>query len=606
MNENNVSMEQDEINLMDLVRVIQKRKWLIAIGTLICVAIAVAVSLIMPKVYEAKAYLLITAPKFNVEFASKEGSKISTPLFENITGETFSKMIINEHTAKAVITKLGLDQLPDPYTVKAILQKIKAEYTRNSNLIVLKVQDASQERAAAIVNAWAADFIETNENVVSKGSIDADNFVMNQLEAAKIRLKEDEEELERFQKISKIDLLKDQIAGKIKQIVLYESKLDDAVRSRLIEKARYDEMAGQLSEQEKIADTAARSDSYAVGVQDLTAGMTVKEASAFIERQTAKALADLDAAEEAYKVFSQQNQIEILKSQIDRKVSQLADMKSRIAELDIKLEKQRTTLERTRQELEKEDQYIPVDKGFIGTEEINPLYLSLNDDKSKIAIDISSLEKEKTELLRTQSVLEQEIQKMKGDLASQQLEDTRLKRKLDLAETHYETLAKSREQSKLSEARETGKPRWIGYSNAVYKELKNNLMKAAVNIESFNAEILQLKKNIANLNNEVSVLKKELAEQELIQTRLVRNVDTSRSTFDVLSKKREETKISSSIKSATIQLSVPAPVPDFHIKPNKRMIVMIGGIMGLLLSILLAFFLESFQKSAPLSRKPLA
>ena len=74
MNEN----MPDEINLMDYVQVVRKRKWLIILGTLLCMVVAGVVSLTRPKVYEAKTYLMVTSPKYQVEFASKEGSKISS------------------------------------------------------------------------------------------------------------------------------------------------------------------------------------------------------------------------------------------------------------------------------------------------------------------------------------------------------------------------------------------------------------------------------------------------------------------------------------------------------------------------------------------------
>ena len=125
-----------------------------------------------------------------------------------------------------------------------------------------------------------------------------------------------------------------------------------------------------------------------------------------------------------------------------------------------------------------------------------------------------------------------------------------------------------------------------------------------LNIQSFDAEILQLKKNIKNLNEEVSGLKRQLAEQELIQTRLIRNTDTARSTFDILSKKGEETKISSAIKAATIQVSVPATPPEFPIGPKRRQNVMIAGVVGLLASIMLAFFIEFLGKNKPALMKP--
>jgi succinoglycan biosynthesis transport protein ExoP len=395
----------DEINLMDYIQVIRKRKWLIILGTLICMCAAGVVSFLMPKIYEAKVYLMITSPKYQVEFATKEGSKISTPLFENISAETFSKVILNEYTAKTVLSKLGLDNPTHEYTIRKILSQIKVEYPRNTSLILLKVQDISKERAAQIANEWASAFIERNEEVTSKETSNTYAFVMGQLEKAKMSLKTAEEELERFQKANKIDLLREQISGKIKQIVQYESKLDDAIRSQLIEKARYDELLSQIKEQERT---------------------------------------------------------------------------------------------------------IPVDKGLIGKEEINPLYVDLS---------------------------------------------------LRRADT-------------------------------------------AVNIQSFDAEILQLKKNIKNLNEEVSGLKKQLAEQELIQTRLTRNMDTAKSTFEILSKKGEETKISSAIKATTIQVSVPAIPPDFPIKPKKRLNVMIAGVVGLLASIMMAFFMEYWEKNKSNLEKP--
>jgi len=492
----------DEINLMDYFQVLRKRKWLIILGTLLCMVVAGVVSLTMPKVYEAKTYLMVTSLKYSVEFASKEGSKISTPLFENISAETFSKIIINEHTARAVITRNGLNHPPHQYTVSRILSQIKVEYPRNTNLILLKAQDTSKDRAAQIANTWASVFIERNEEVMSKEASNTFNFVMGQLEKVKVSLKTAEEELERFQKANKIELLKEQIPGKIKQFVQYETKLNDAVQSQMIEKARYlvfdkrhDELIGQM----------------------------------------------------------------------------LADMQLKMKDFEINLEKQRAALEKTSQELQKESKYIPLDKGMYGKEEINPLYVNLSSKRAETAINISILEKERDENRQIQRVLEEEIQN---------------------PTTH---------EAKRSD---TSKQRLIAYTNITSKELRDALMKAEVNIQSFNAEILNLKETIINLNEDVSGLKKQLAEQELIQTRLIRNVDTAKSTFEILSKKGEETKISSAIKAATIQISVPATPPEFPIGPKKRQNVMIAGVVGLLASIMLAFFIEFLEKNKAVFGKP--
>ena len=44
----------DEINLMDYFQVLIKRKWLIILGTLICIIVAAIISLRMPKIYRGE------------------------------------------------------------------------------------------------------------------------------------------------------------------------------------------------------------------------------------------------------------------------------------------------------------------------------------------------------------------------------------------------------------------------------------------------------------------------------------------------------------------------------------------------------------------------
>ena len=67
------------------------------------------------------------------------------------------------------------------------------------------------------------------------------------------------------------------------------------------------------------------------------------------------------------------------------------------------------------------------------------------------------------------------------------------------------------------------------------------------------------------------------------------NVETAKSTFEILSKKGEKTKISSEIKATTIQVSVPASIPETPVKPKTKLNVLIAGIVGLIASIMVAF-----------------
>jgi len=54
--------EEDEVSLYEYIKVIAKRKWLIIIGTFVCIVTAVIVTLLLPRVYETRATLTMVGP----------------------------------------------------------------------------------------------------------------------------------------------------------------------------------------------------------------------------------------------------------------------------------------------------------------------------------------------------------------------------------------------------------------------------------------------------------------------------------------------------------------------------------------------------------------
>ncbi|GAI67470.1 unnamed protein product [marine sediment metagenome] len=81
---------EDEINLIDYLRVIWKRKWLIIGGTFICFILASIISLQMPKIYTISMLVKpgIIGVKDNgnytyMDFMGNAGSKINEGLYNN-------------------------------------------------------------------------------------------------------------------------------------------------------------------------------------------------------------------------------------------------------------------------------------------------------------------------------------------------------------------------------------------------------------------------------------------------------------------------------------------------------------------------------------------
>lgn len=86
-------MQEQEIELIDLLRILGKRKKLILLGTLLLTVIAAGVSLLLPKVYEVSA---IIEPGRIIEQEKKGTSQAIVPpeeIKENILGEAYDNNV---------------------------------------------------------------------------------------------------------------------------------------------------------------------------------------------------------------------------------------------------------------------------------------------------------------------------------------------------------------------------------------------------------------------------------------------------------------------------------------------------------------------------------
>ncbi len=132
--------------------------------------------------------------------------------------------------------------------------------------------------------------------------------------------------------------------------------------------------------------------------------------------------------------------------------------------------------------------------------------------------------------------------------------------------------------------------------NPIYYNFAQQLISTEVSISSLQAEENQLIKNINDLNLELETLRKELAQEKLTQSRLEREYNTAKGVYSVLSQKNEEVKIAVATESGLVKIASLAYEPEYPIKPNKKLNILIAGVLGLFVGIFVAFFLEFWQK----------
>ena len=411
-------IQEEEIDLREYINILLKRKGVIILIFLIAVIAAALVSYFYLKpVYEASTILMISKPKYQVELEPK----IQTQFTPEVSLATYESLIKDREIEEEVIRKLNLAQPPYELTPDSLQGMITIESLKNTNLIKMNLQAGEPKLAKDIANVWAALFVEKNKELNLQESKEAQGFIEGQLKITKQNLYKIEEEIREFNETNKIEIMENEIKGKIAKTLNYVLRLADIKLSLQKEIARKKQIIIALNEQDKV----------------------LKLSKSITNDQ-----------------FFHQLVSNIIK-----------------------------------------DNLGAINLSYV-SEEINPIYY--NFAQQLISTDIS--------------------------------------------------------------------------------------------ISSLQAEEKQLKENIDDYWAKIGTLKQELAQEKLTQSRLDREYNTAKGVYDVLSQKNEEVRIAVATESGLVKIASLAYEPRGPIKPNKRLNILIAGVLGLFVGIFVAFFLEFWQK----------
>ena len=132
------AQEQEEVDLIEYLNVLWKRRWLIIVPTVLLALIAGVVSFLLPPVWEVDA--LIQPSKFFVQSAAGTFTEIIVVDPKQLAGQ------INQKAYEHLITaQLNLDPRKFPI--------VKAENPKDTKLVRVSIQTGETEKAKEILNA---------------------------------------------------------------------------------------------------------------------------------------------------------------------------------------------------------------------------------------------------------------------------------------------------------------------------------------------------------------------------------------------------------------------------------------------------------------------
>ena len=165
----------EPVQLLDYVRAVRQRWWLVALMAVIATGCALGVSFSAEKQYDATAHLLVRGEEpINSLLDPTANSRSSDPERDLNTELELMKV---GGTAYPVLRRLDLEQSADE-----LLSQIEPKGDSQSNIIALRVRDRDPLMAARIANAFAEEYVRYKTESARARYREAAELAQRQLE----------------------------------------------------------------------------------------------------------------------------------------------------------------------------------------------------------------------------------------------------------------------------------------------------------------------------------------------------------------------------------------------------------------------------------------
>jgi len=275
------------------------------------------------------------------------------------------------------------------------------------------------------------------------------------------------------------------------------------------------------------------------------------EAKRFIEEQLIEKKSELERVEEEKLQYKQQENILYLDEETKINIEQLANFQSQEIENNNQIVENRAKLIEVHRQLEKQAET------YISSETI-----TTNPEVRELQSQLTALEIQLPTLLEKYA---------KG---SPQISEVEIK----IRET------KNKISEKVAEI--------VGSKVSTRNPIYQTLLAQVVTLETTVISLETKKESLASSVKKYESRLEKLPDKELHLARLERAVIVSENIYIILLEKYQEARINEAMELGDIRVIDEARIPKDPIKPNKKLNLAIGGILGLMLGVMLTFFLE--------------
>jgi uncharacterized protein involved in exopolysaccharide biosynthesis len=369
------------------------------------------------------------------------------------------------------------------------------------------------------------------------------------------------------------------------QIPVWQAELSAYTEAYASAQARLIALQKDLAQKQALLqDAEARLAEYKaqlpnLSIENLVAGLTVKEAEALVADRLKEADSRLKAAEGAWAEFQRKSQLEVWKRQLGGYADRVASIRQRLESLATERAIKQTRLEEAEKELAKEPRLITLEREItadpavaaaiaqggnlrdllglkLKNQELNPTHLKLLSTALDLRADLAALDREEKALKEEEAKLAPLVQDLQRRIAEEEATRARLLTELDTARDIYNAVYRYAESLKKVASRPDVVLREVSPDVLAYRD---RVVGLRAEIAGLKAEEEALKRSLTELDGRIRDRKAKIAAQEREKEAVTLEYATKKAAYEAFRSRYDQ------IASLTAQdLTFDNPNPEFQ------------------------------------------
>lgn len=197
---------EEEINLRQYVKtLIRYWKWIVGVAVIAAIT-ALAVALVMPRTYKATALVIVTRPRYILQF----DSRLQTVYNVQPAYKVYPELATSDGVLQALLNPSN-NPSENIKTLQDLRGMLSAKVGADPSIVRLVASSSDPAQAAHMANAWAKVFVAWANEMYGDQDTEQVRFFESQLQRAQTELEAAEQALIEFEAQNPALLLKNQL-----------------------------------------------------------------------------------------------------------------------------------------------------------------------------------------------------------------------------------------------------------------------------------------------------------------------------------------------------------------------------------------------------------